>query len=178
MPTPTIETERLVLRPFDRADAANVFAYASDPSVSRFTSWETHRTPDDSLAFIEMVLGRPESEMTWAIRLRTSPKVIGAIEFGPTDQAEARIDYVLAEPFWNQGLMTEAAKAVLAWGLEHCPAVNAVASCAVTQNVGSQRVMEKCGLTFDRVQTHRWPKCTEPVEQRHYRLLRSDSAAG
>ena len=178
MPTPTIETERLVLRPFDRADAANVFAYASDPSVSRFTSWETHRTPDDSLAFIERVLGRPESEMTWAIRLRTSPKVIGVIEFGPTDQAEARIDYVLAEPFWNQGLMTEAAKAVLAWGLEHCPAVKAVASCAVTQNVGSQRVMEKCGLRCDRVQMHRWSKCTEPVEQRHYRLLRADSAAG
>src|SRR3954467_10052594 len=95
MATPTIETKRLVLRPFDRpidrTDAANVFAYASDPSVSRFTTWEAHRTPDDSLAFIEMVLGRPESEMTWAIRLRTSPTVIGVIEFGPTDQAEAQI---------------------------------------------------------------------------------------
>ena len=178
MATPTIETERLVLRPFDRGDAADVFAYASDPSVSRFTAWETHRTPGDSLAFVEMVLGRPESEVTWAIRLRTSPKVIGVIEFGPTDQAEAQIHYVLAGPFWNRGLMTEAAKAVLAWGLEHCPAVNTVVSWAVTENVGSQRVMEKCGLRFDRVQMHRWPKCTEPVEQRHYRLLRGDPAAG
>ena len=178
MATPTIETERLVLRPFDRADAADVFAYASDPGVSRFTTWETHQTLEDSLAFIEMVLGRRESEMTWAIRLRTSPKVIGAIEFGPTDQTEAQFHYVLAQPFWNQGLMTEAARAVLVWGLEHYPAVKAVVSWAVTQNVGSQRVMEKCGLRFDRVQMHRWSKCTEPVEQRHYRLVRGESAAG
>src|SRR4051812_21962291 len=140
MATPTIETERLLLRPFDRADASDVFAYTSNPNVSRFTAWETHRNLGESLAFIEMVLGRGEREMTWAIRLRTNPTVIGLIEFGPTDQAEARIDYVLAEAFWNKGLMTEAAKAVLAWGLEHCPAVNAVASSAVTQNVGSQRV--------------------------------------
>ncbi len=178
MATPTIETPRLLLRPFDHADAADVFAYASNPNVSRFTTWETHRSLADSHAFIEMVLGRGEDRKTWAIRLRTDPSVIGAIEFGPTDQAEARIDYVLAEPFWNRGLMTEAARAVLAWGLEHCPSVNSVASCAVTQNLGSQRVMEKCGLKFERVQLHRWSKRPEPVEQRHYRLVRSDTAGG
>jgi len=177
MATPTIETERLVLRPFDRADASDVFAYASNPNVSRFMPWDTHRTLADSQAFIEMVLSR-ENEKTWAVRLRTDPAVVGAIEFGTIDQAEAEINYVLAEPLWNNGLMTEAAKAVLAWGLEHCPTVNTVVSCAVTQNVGSHRVMEKCGLRFDRVQLHRWSKCSELVEQRHYRLVRGDAAAG
>jgi RimJ/RimL family protein N-acetyltransferase len=103
--------------------------------------------------------------------LRDDPAVIGAIEFGPADQAEAQLHFVLAQPFWNQGLMTEAARAVLAWGLEHCPAVRAVVSCAMTENVGSQRVLEKCGLAFQRVQLHHWAKCDDPVEQRHYIIL-------
>ncbi len=176
MATPAIETDRLLLRTFDLADAADIFAYASNPNVSRFTTWETHRTLADSVAFIEMVLARGEDEMTWAIRLQSDPTVIGAIEFGPTDQAEARVGYVLAEAFWSMGLMTEALKAVLAWGLERCPAVHTVVSCAATQNVGSQRVMEKCGMRFDRVQLHRWSKCSEPVEERQYRLVRGDAA--
>lgn len=178
MATPTIETERLLLRPFDPADAADVFVYASNPNVSRYTTWQTHRTLEDSQAFIAMVLGRHENEKTWAILLRGRPAVIGAIEFGPTDQAEALLGYVIAEAFWNQGIMTEATKAVLAWGFANCPAVRTVVSSAVTQNIGSQRVMEKCGLKFDQVQLHHWAKCSEPVEQRRYRLDRSGATVG
>ena len=47
---------RPLLRPFERSDAPDVFAYASNPNVARYTSWETHRTLADSEAFIEMVL--------------------------------------------------------------------------------------------------------------------------
>jgi [ribosomal protein S5]-alanine N-acetyltransferase len=173
MTTPAIETERLVLRPFERADAADVFAYASNPNVSRFTTWETHESLADSEAFIEMVLGRKEDQKTWAIRLSENPAVIGAIEFGPTDQREARIDYALAEPFWNRGLMTEAAQAVVAWGLENCPTVQTVISCAVMENVGSRRVMEKCGLRFEGVKLYHWAKRQEAVERGQYRLTRA-----
>ncbi len=56
MPTPTLQTLRLLLRPFDRADAADVFAYASNPNVARFTTWNPHRTISDSHVFCP---GRP-----------------------------------------------------------------------------------------------------------------------
>jgi ribosomal-protein-alanine N-acetyltransferase len=160
----------LLLQPFTRADAADVFAYASNPNVSRFTSWETHRTVANSEAFIERVLARSPDEHTWAIRQLNDPTVIGAIEFNLIAPDIADFHYVLSEPFWNLGLMTEAARAVLAWGLEHYPMTRRVTTAAMSQNVASTRVMEKCGLKFDRTCLKKWDKFAEPVEESVYVL--------
>ena len=180
MTTPTIQTDRLLLQPFTRADAGDVFAYASNPNVSRFTTWQTHQSIEDSYAFIDMVLARPPHQHTWAIRLRDDPRgpaVIGAIEFGTRDDGiEAQIDYVLAEPFWNRGLITEAYRAVIAFGWRNYPSVQRVISCTLKENVGSQRVMEKCGLKFERTKMYRWAKCPEPVEQLQYAIARDWTA--
>lgn len=172
MTTTDIETARLILSPFTIADVADVFAYASNPHVARYTTWSAHRTIGDSEAFIHMVLNRGPNQHTWAIRLRTDRRAVGAIEFGLTGAEVAEVHYVLAEPMWNRGLMTEAARAVLEWGLRTHPRIRWVRSRAVVDNIGSQRVMEKCGLRFERTQFHRWNKCAEPVAQREYVLER------
>jgi ribosomal-protein-alanine N-acetyltransferase len=79
-----IETDRLLLRPFERADAADVFGYASNPNVSRYTSWSTHRTLADSEAFIDMVLSRGPGKHTWAVCLREESRVVaGANPYEP-----------------------------------------------------------------------------------------------
>jgi len=176
METPTIHTERLLLRPFVRSDASDVFAYASNPRVSRFTSWSTHATIADSEAFIDMVLARGPEEHTWAILPARDSRVCGAIELGPVTEVEAEIHYVLAEPFWNRGLMTEAARAVLAWGLATYPAVTRVVSRAFVDNVASHRVMEHCGMTFERVRRDHMAKLGESVEQLEYALTRAPAA--
>ena len=54
-PIPTLETERLRLRPFTLDDEAAVFALVSDPEVARFVRFEAHRTPADTRAFLELV---------------------------------------------------------------------------------------------------------------------------
>jgi RimJ/RimL family protein N-acetyltransferase len=46
----------------------------------------------------------------------------------------------------------------------------------MTENIGSQRVMEKCGLRFERTKIGKWEKFAEPVEQRMY-VLRRDTKA-
>jgi RimJ/RimL family protein N-acetyltransferase len=175
--TPRIETPRLVLRPFIRVDAPDVFAYASNPNVSRYTTWQTHRTIADSEAFIEMVLGRGLGQHAWAITSRSDSSVIGAIEFGLKSGVEAQVDYVLAEPFWNRGLMTEAARAVLDYGVSHYPTVKRVIACAMTENIGSHRVMEKCGFRFEEAKSYFWSKCQKSVELRQY-VLATDKASG
>jgi hypothetical protein len=114
--TPTIETERLLLRPFTRDDADDVFAYASNPNVSRYTTWATHQARSDAESFIECLLAAPDTSHTWAIRLRERATVIGSIEFSLTEHDEAEVHYALAEPFWNRGLSTEAARTVVRWG--------------------------------------------------------------
>ncbi len=175
--TPIIQTSRLVLRPFVRDDASDVFAYASNPNVARFTTWQPHLSIANSAGFIEWVLDRGPDQHTWAILRLDQPTVIGAIEFGLTGAAEADFHYVLSEPFWNHGFMTEAARAVLAWGLEHYPMVRRVVTQAIKQNIASQRVMEKCGLTFDRTVLVKWEKFDEPIEECQYILVRNVPSA-
>jgi ribosomal-protein-alanine N-acetyltransferase len=172
MPVPILESERLQLRAFDRTDAADVFAYASSPNVSRYTTWQTHRSIADSHGFIDMVLKREPNQMTWAICLREQTAVVGAIEFGPCDAAEAQIDYVLAESLWNKGLMTEAFRLVMNWGLQQFSGIKSVVSGALAQNIASQRVMEKNGLAFDHIRIGNWSKFDEPVEVRYYKFVR------
>ena len=49
---PTLETEDLLLRRARRDDRDDIFAYASDPEVSRYVLWDPHRTPADTARFI------------------------------------------------------------------------------------------------------------------------------
>jgi ribosomal-protein-alanine N-acetyltransferase len=174
--TPQITTSRVHLRPFKRDDAADVFAYASDAEMTRHVTWDAHRTIDDSRAFIDMVLGRRADEHTWAITLRQGAgNVVGAIEVGPCNLPAVQLDYCLARDHWNRGLTSEAAKAVIAWAFYAHPHVVSVVACAVAENIASQRVMEKCGMTFEREELHRWAKYPQPVLQRHYRRERNQT---
>ncbi len=176
--TPTIHTDRLELRAFARADAGDVFAYASNPNVSRYMPWEAHRSIADSVAFIDLVLARHEHEHTWAICERCSSnttqlhRVIGALEFGLKADTIAQLDYVLAEAYWNRGMMSEAVRAVIAWGLVRYPMVRRIVSCTMSQNLASQRTLEKCGFHFERVFRDHWPKFDESIEQKQYVLTR------
>ncbi len=49
---PELETERLLLRKMRLDDARAMFAYASDPEVTRYVLFETHRSIEDSRAFL------------------------------------------------------------------------------------------------------------------------------
>ena len=172
MGRPEIVTPRLRLKGFELSDAEDVFAYGSDPEVSRFTTWQTHRSIEDARSYIGKLLDDGPHEPCWAIRLRDETRVIGAIEMGPCDKAEAGLHYVLAKPYWNRGLMSEAAGAVLRWGFESYPNLNRVVTSAVAENFGSRRVMEKCGLRFERTRPEKWAKLPEPVELAVYSITR------
>ncbi len=50
-----IHTERLALRPWREADAANLFAYASDPDVGPAAGWPPHRSIEESREIIRPV---------------------------------------------------------------------------------------------------------------------------
>jgi ribosomal-protein-alanine N-acetyltransferase len=77
---PVIETERLTLRPIRRGDEADVFAYGAEPEVSRYTTWECHRSVDDARVFVDWVLGEYEHgrPARWGIVHRDDGRLIGA----------------------------------------------------------------------------------------------------
>lgn len=69
---PKLETSRLILRPFVIEDVSEVFDYASDPMVSRFTTWSSPKAPADSKLLIETLVGRAlkNEPVPWSIVLK------------------------------------------------------------------------------------------------------------
>lgn len=151
-----ISTGRLDLRPLALDDASDVFAYARDPEVSRNTSWPTHESISDAQAFVNHVVNTRnyttgELRVTWGIRLRDCAAVIGTICFVQDDAETGHTDYALALPYWNQGLMTEAVRAVVDWAIARLPDLKVINSGCLSRNAGSRRVLEKAGFRFCRV---------------------------
>jgi [ribosomal protein S5]-alanine N-acetyltransferase len=141
------ETARLLLRPITITDADPIFdSYAHDDEVARFLIWRPHRSRSETRAYVERCIATPsEVERTYVIVGRDNNLVRGA--FALRQRAPHRLDcgYVLARPWWRQGLMTEALTEVSGWALLQSSVFRIGAVCDV-ENIGSARVLEKSGF--------------------------------
>jgi [ribosomal protein S5]-alanine N-acetyltransferase len=149
---PTLETERLILRKMAPSDAEAVFAYASDPEVTRYVIWETHRSIEDSRAFLELESSKRESggEPEWGIVYKGDHRFIGTcgiVSWDP-DHARAELGYVLSRDYWGRGLMAEAVRAVISFCFQRMNLHRIEARCTA-ENAASARVMEKAGMTHE-----------------------------
>lgn len=144
-------TERLLLRPWEDTDAKDLFFYASDPAVGPIAGWAPHRSVEESLFVIQNILCGKEA---YAVCLRTDEKAIGAVELmlhGASHYAtrddECELGYWLGKPFWGQGLIPEAAEALLHRAF--CALGMKKVWCGYYDgNVNSKRVQEKLGFQF------------------------------
>ena len=75
-----IQTERLTLRPWREADAASLFAYASDPEVGPAAGWPPHRSIEESKEIIRTVFSAPH---TFAVCLAATDEPVGSIGLMP-----------------------------------------------------------------------------------------------
>jgi len=160
---PTIETKRLALSPVRLSDMDDIFCYASNPNVLRYTTARTPLTLHDMKEFVTRLVNKPEGAFTLAIRLKGNPQVIGVIEFG-TRAEKGGVDYSLAEEHWNQGIMTEAVQAIIDWGFSTFPELQTIDSSAMMVNGGSLRVMQKCGMQYEKSMREKWEKFEELVD--------------
>lgn len=146
-----LETERLILRPWEESDAESLYEYARDPDVGPIAGWPPHRSIDESREVIRNVLSAPEA---YAICLKADRRPIGAIQLklnGRTDMTdrddECELGYWLAKPFWGQGLMTEAVREVLRHGFEDL-GMRKIWCGYYEGNTRSKRVQERCGFVY------------------------------
>lgn len=151
---PTLETERLLLRKITLEDAWDMHYYGSNENVSKYVTWETHKSLSDTREFIEFVLTKYENKKIapWGIEYKENGKLIGTIDFVSWQLKNniAEIGYVLSQDYWGKGITTEAAKEVIKFGFENMDLVRIQARCDI-ENIGSARVMEKVGMTFEGV---------------------------
>ena len=115
----TLETERLILRPWSEDDAEELYKYAKDIDVGPMAGWPVHTSVENSREIIRTVLSAPE---TYAVCLKETGKPIGSIGLHRNDLAEKddeyELGYWIGKPFWGQGLIPEASREILRYAFE------------------------------------------------------------
>ncbi|WP_342434154.1 GNAT family protein [Neobacillus sp. FSL H8-0543] len=149
---PVLETERLFLRKISLKDVDDMFSYCSKEEVAKYVTWNAHRTISDTMEFVEFTLEQYANKKVapWGIEYKENGKLIGSIDFvsWQLNHKTAEIGYVLSQDYWGNGIITEAVKEVIRFGFEKMGVVRIQARC-FEENAGSERVMEKAGMSFE-----------------------------
>ena len=147
-----IETDRLILRPWQESDLADFNEYAKVDGVGQMCGWTPHKSMEESRTILEMFI---REKKTLALELKETGKVIGSIGLEereetldvPENYRGREIGYVLSKDYWGRGLLPEAVKAVTAYCFETL-GFDFVTCGYFLRNARSARVVEKCGFTY------------------------------
>jgi RimJ/RimL family protein N-acetyltransferase len=152
LPTPTLRSARLVLRPFTAADTDAIFTVFSNPRVMRYWDAPPWKERAQAERFIEVSrqIEREANGARLAIERVADGTLIGQCSFfkwNPTFRS-AGIGYCLDEAAWGQGFATEAIGALLRWAFETLD-LNRVQADVDTRNPASARVVERFGFVLE-----------------------------
>lgn len=146
-----LETERLILRPWEESDAGDLYFYAKDPSVGPSAGWPVHTSVENSREIIKNVLS---DENTFAVVLKETGRAVGSIGLFPSTQSHTKISntelevgYWIGVPYWGRGLIPEAVRAMQEYAFTKlgCTAL----WCGYYEgNEKTKRVQEKCRFSY------------------------------
>jgi RimJ/RimL family protein N-acetyltransferase len=175
---PTLETERLVLRPLCDADASAVSAGAGDPRVARYLIQVPSPYPP-ALAR-RWIRGRldwwPSGRgVTLAIATRAAPRaLLGTVSLRRFSRdRRAELGYWLAASSWGHGYATEAADALVELGFRELNLARIYAQ-VLAGNAASLRVLEKLGMVCEGVKRQHVRKDRRLHDVVFYGLLRDE----
>lgn len=147
----TLETGRLILRPWTEEDAEALYKYAKDERIGPMAGWPPHTSVENSRETIRCVLSR---EGTFAAVLKETGEPVGSVGLmrpgqGSAEMSEGEIEvgYWIGVPYWGRGLIPEAVRELQRYAFEEmgCTAM----WCGYFDgNEKSKRVQEKCGFTY------------------------------
>lgn len=145
---PTLETERLRLRPFRRGDLEDYAALNADPEVLRYlgggaSPWDRGR----SWRHMAFLMGHWQlgGAGMWVVEHRETGSFVGTVGFAAPDGWPGfELAWILARRWWGQGLATEAAREALGYAFEILKK-DRVISLIHPENRPSIRVAERIG---------------------------------
>ncbi|HEY1239595.1 MAG TPA: GNAT family N-acetyltransferase [Bryobacteraceae bacterium] len=175
-----IETPRLTLRRWKESDQEPFFRINSDPRVMEFFPACLTRQESDAL------IGRADGHFErhgfgpFAAESRSTGELAGFVglyipEFEAHFTPCVEIGWRLGPAYWNQGLATEGAEAVLRFAFGEL-GLREIVSFTVPANLRSRRVMEKLGMIYDCEFDH--PRLPEGHRLRRHVLYRKAAADG
>lgn len=171
-----LETNRLVLRKIKKSDAKYIFNnYANDEEVTKFLTWNVHKNIKKTEKIVDIWSEAEKNPKTirYVIVLKGTDEPVGMIDIVNFDGDIPEIGYCLSRKLWSKGYMTEACKALLKYlfGI----GFKEVTIGAVEENIGSNKVIEKCGFKFIRKESRQLSKIKpQIVVINRYKLLKKD----
>ncbi|WP_019217277.1 GNAT family N-acetyltransferase [Legionella tunisiensis] len=145
-----LSTERIFLRTWQESDLLPFAQMNADKEVMRY--FPNPLAAQETVTLVERIKAhiRLHGFGLWAAELKETNAFIGFIGLSvPTFSAHftpcVEIGWRLAQPYWGQGLATEGANAVLAYGFSYFK-LEEIVSFTTVHNQRSRRVMEKIGL--------------------------------
>lgn len=174
----TFTTDRLVLRTLRTDDAPQLYErYASDPATCRYMSWRANESVDETRQFIQEANtsnGELPWGQVWGICLDDAKHPVGTIG-AKRDASSVEVGFGIARDCWSKGYMTEAVRALIIriWAE---PAVWRIHAHAHVENIGSRRVLEKCGMRHEGIarRSMALPQFDSPQDAAMYAIVRDD----
>jgi ribosomal-protein-alanine N-acetyltransferase len=149
-----LETPRLLLRHQELTDLDALWALYCDPQITRYIP-DAPRSRAEALEELQWHMhGHPRDPRLglWATIHKATGRFIGRCGLLPwtiEGRQEIEVAYTIAREFWNQGLGTEAAQAILTYAFETLH-INRLVCLIDPDNIASQRVAEKIGMRLER----------------------------
>lgn len=170
-----LQTERLILRPWEASDAESLYEFARDPRVGPNAGWPPHTSVENSLEIIRAVLSKPE---TYAVVPKEAGRAVGSASImlpgkgsASMGETEAEIGYWIGVPYWGQGLIPEAVRELLRRCFEDLGRT-AVWCGYFDGNDKSRRVQEKCGFIYHHTEYGKQSRVASNLTEHFTRMTR------
>jgi len=149
------ESERLYVQPYTEADADIFFQLNGDAEIMQYirepkTKEQSDQFLEENLKFYKAHpgLGR------FAVFTKADQQFAGSFSLLSIDKSEnIHLGYALLKPFHGKGLATELVKASFDYVFRTI-ASNTIQALTVAENIGSQKVLIKCGFSFITTMNH------------------------
>jgi ribosomal-protein-alanine N-acetyltransferase len=150
-----LETQRLIMRPFDFNDSEQLHQILSQKEVMRYLPEDVMSLKEvkGTISWLKDCYGKNSPEriikLTLATVWKENQKVIGWCGLGPLEFSpkEIEIYYGLSKDYWGKGIGTEAAKAMLGYGFDTFK-LDPIVAITKPENIASTKVLEKLGMIY------------------------------
>lgn len=142
---PTLETERLVLRPQAESDTVELVAMSMDPEIMQFIGYGAMTLQEsEELTLETLEMGGPLGR--WIVTDRETGLFLGWVVLTHLDGSEdIEVGYGFKVMAWGRGFATEATRRLMRYGFEEL-GLKEIVAVSRPENTASHKVLEKAGL--------------------------------
>ncbi|KAI8962391.1 acyl-CoA N-acyltransferase [Daldinia sp. FL1419] len=174
---PIVKTDKCIIRAYVPSDAEPMSAAANFPEIVQYmrNTFPHPYTVENAKSWINFATSG-DPIVNFAI-LTLDGAFAGAIGLNPHKDIESRtweIGYWIGMDYWGKGMATSALKAFSIWAFSHYPELLRIEAGVFSENVASQKVLERVGYTKEGLRRQAVFKKGKIIDQVTYSLIRDD----